>query len=167
MAPLHSEGKNNQNEVQHDLFGHVMPLALVLASHNVNDTGPAIILMPASSSIAPKHSLGQDKWNHMQLDFSGTVIPLALALHDCTEIGVKCHVMSLELASASCDADGITDDTIAFLRSRLSKWGETWLLFHHMTPRLSKWGETWLFWSYDTIGITWFQWQCQCHHWIP
>ena len=31
-APLHSSGQNNQNEVQHDLFGHVVSLALALAS---------------------------------------------------------------------------------------------------------------------------------------
>ena len=36
IAPLHSLGQDNQNEVQHDIFGHVMPLALVLASCDAN-----------------------------------------------------------------------------------------------------------------------------------
>ena len=41
MAPLHSLHQENQNEVQHDLFGYMTPLALALASHDgksiVND----------------------------------------------------------------------------------------------------------------------------------
>ena len=32
MAPLHFLGQDNQNELQHDLFVHVMPLALASAS---------------------------------------------------------------------------------------------------------------------------------------
>ena len=28
MKPLHFPGQDNQNEVQHDFFGHVMPLVL-------------------------------------------------------------------------------------------------------------------------------------------
>ena len=32
MAPCYSLGLNNQNDVQHAFFGHVMPLALTLAS---------------------------------------------------------------------------------------------------------------------------------------
>ena len=31
-VPLHSLGQANQNEVQHNLFGYVMPLALALGS---------------------------------------------------------------------------------------------------------------------------------------
>ena len=37
IIPLHSLGQDNQNEVQHDSFGNVMPLALVLLLHNAND----------------------------------------------------------------------------------------------------------------------------------
>ena len=36
MAPLHSVGPENQNEVQHDSFDHAMPLAQTLASHDIN-----------------------------------------------------------------------------------------------------------------------------------
>ena len=36
MTPLHSLGHDNQNEVQHDLFGHVMPLALALVSSDAH-----------------------------------------------------------------------------------------------------------------------------------
>ena len=34
MASLHTFGQDDRNEVQHDFSGHVMPLALVLASHD-------------------------------------------------------------------------------------------------------------------------------------
>ena len=34
-APLHSLDKHDQHEVQHDLFGHVIPVAIALASHDV------------------------------------------------------------------------------------------------------------------------------------
>ena len=42
MAQLHFLAQDRQNEMQHDLFGHVMLLVLVLVSHYVygivNDT---------------------------------------------------------------------------------------------------------------------------------
>ena len=36
MAPLHLLGHGDSNEVQHDSFGHMMHLALVLESHGAN-----------------------------------------------------------------------------------------------------------------------------------
>ena len=36
MAPLHSLGQHDQNEVQHDLFVHVMPLTLDLTSSDAD-----------------------------------------------------------------------------------------------------------------------------------
>ena len=38
MAKLHLLAEDYQNEVQHDFFDHVMPLALVLALHTANGT---------------------------------------------------------------------------------------------------------------------------------
>ena len=32
MEPLHSSGQNDQNEMQHGFFGHVIPLELWFAS---------------------------------------------------------------------------------------------------------------------------------------
>ena len=34
MVPLHLLGQDDRNEVQHDLSGNVMPLALMFASHD-------------------------------------------------------------------------------------------------------------------------------------
>ena len=50
-----------------------------------------------TSSIAPKHLLGQDGKNDMQHDFFS-------------------HLILLTLASASCDANGIVNSTIVFIR---------------------------------------------------
>ena len=36
MRPLHSLAQDNQNEVHHDIFGHVTSLALALASHDAD-----------------------------------------------------------------------------------------------------------------------------------
>ena len=36
MAPLHSLGQYNQNEVQNDFYGHVMSLAAAVASCDGN-----------------------------------------------------------------------------------------------------------------------------------
>ena len=36
MTPLSSLGQDAQNEVQLDLFAHVLPLALPLLSHDTN-----------------------------------------------------------------------------------------------------------------------------------
>ena len=33
MAPLHCLGKNDQNEVQYDFFGHVTPMTMASTSH--------------------------------------------------------------------------------------------------------------------------------------
>ena len=46
MAPFHSLGQDDRNEVQNDFFGHVTTLALTLGKHDakdiVNDTTPYI-----------------------------------------------------------------------------------------------------------------------------
>ena len=51
MAQLYSLGQDNWNEVQHDFFGHVIPLVLTLKLHDAN-----------SIVNAPLHSLDQDDW---------------------------------------------------------------------------------------------------------
>ena len=42
MTQLHFSGQDNQNEVVHNAFNHMMPLVLALASHDadniINDT---------------------------------------------------------------------------------------------------------------------------------
>ena len=67
VAPLYSLGLDNWNNVQHDLFGHLLPLMPVSVSHD------------ASSIInAPFHLSGQDDQNEMQHDLFGHKMPLAL-----------------------------------------------------------------------------------------
>ena len=78
--------QDEQNEVQHDFFGHVTPMALASASHDVY-----------SIAIPPLHSLCPDDQSEGQHDFSCLVIPLALVL-------------------ASHDAVGIFNVIIIFLR---------------------------------------------------
>ena len=34
MSALHFLGQNNQNQIQHDFFGHLTQLSLALASHD-------------------------------------------------------------------------------------------------------------------------------------
>ena len=45
MAPLHSLGKDAQNEVQHDIYLHLMPLTS--ASLDTNGITNSTTLMPA------------------------------------------------------------------------------------------------------------------------
>ena len=49
MLSFHLLGQDDQDEIQHDLFGHMMPLAQ--HKHNV---------MPMSSLMAPMHLFSQD-----------------------------------------------------------------------------------------------------------
>ena len=75
----------------------------------------------------PYHFLGQNDPNEVQHEYFRQVTTLIQAL-------------------SSCDANGVINDTIIFLRSR---W-------------LNK-DATWLFWACDAIGIgiTWHQWHCK------
>ena len=58
MAPLHLLGQDNQNEMQHDIFGHMMPLALALASSDTYSVTKGIIVFP-----------GQDDRNEVKHHF--------------------------------------------------------------------------------------------------
>ena len=69
MAPLHSIGQGDQNEVQHDI------LVMQLHWHQCQQH---VILM--ALSVAQSHSLGQDIQNEIQHYIFGHVIPLALVL---------------------------------------------------------------------------------------
>ena len=125
--------------VQHDLFGHVMP---VLAYHDTwwhhqwhhcisiikiikmecNITllvmwciwwwhWHHVILM--ALSIAQLHLLAQDDQNKVQHDYFGDDMSSAPVL-------------------TSYHANGIVNGTTVFIRSRQSKWGATWCLGHVM-----------------------------------
>ena len=59
MGQLHLLAKDDQNVVQHDCFGHMMPFLLVM--HSVM---PLVL-------IEPFHSLGQDDKNGVLFDFFG------------------------------------------------------------------------------------------------
>ena len=54
---MHLLAQDDQNEVQHNFFGHATPLALVVASHDVNGI-----------KMAPLHSLYQNNQDEVQHD---------------------------------------------------------------------------------------------------
>ena len=71
MVPLYSLGQNDQNEVQHDFFGHVMSLMMAFMSCDANGV--------INGTITP---LEKDNWNEVQHHF-WPLIPLALLLVSC------------------------------------------------------------------------------------
>ena len=50
MTPFHSLGQDNQNEVQHDLFGHVIPAVSALGPYDATGVGASIMLASALHS---------------------------------------------------------------------------------------------------------------------
>ena len=42
-STMHSLGQDNQNEVQHDFFGHVTPLSPVSTSESANGSGICVM----------------------------------------------------------------------------------------------------------------------------
>ena len=121
IAPLHSWGQDNLNNVQHYILGYVIPLVLFSVSHYANSvingnipfltsrwskwdmtwlSGHVMAFAPASTSSIPSpHLFSLDNWNEVQHDFFG-------------------YVMHFVLALASCDADGIAHDKVALVSSR-------------------------------------------------
>ena len=98
MALLHFLGQGNQNVVQHDFLGHVMPLP----QHWHH-------MMLMALKMASLHSFG--KYDDKKVE------------HD-----VFVHMMLLVLVFASYgDDDGIFSGTSAFLSPRWLKWVTTWL----------------------------------------
>ena len=62
MSSNHFLGQCHQNEVKHDCFDHVPPLALAL-------------VMLTTLSLAPFNSLGQENQKEVQKGISGHVVP--------------------------------------------------------------------------------------------
>ena len=93
MAPLHSLGQDNQNEVQHYF--------LVMWHHWHQHQHHMMLL---ALSIAPVHSLCPADQSEVQHDISG-------------------HVMSLALVLASHDAISILNVTITFCRFNMTFFG--------------------------------------------
>ena len=58
IAPLHFFSQDNENEMQHNYFGHVMLLMLVQCH-----------IMPTMSSMAQIHLLGQEAQKEMNMTF--------------------------------------------------------------------------------------------------
>ena len=64
MVPFHFLGQDEQNEVQHNIFGHVMPLLLASASHDADGIINSTIVFFRSrklnlSATCPFHHLIQ------------------------------------------------------------------------------------------------------------
>ena len=65
MAPLHSLGRDDRNEVQHDFL-----------SCYAIESGTGFMWLMALS-MTPQHSLHQDNQNEVQHDFLGHITPIA------------------------------------------------------------------------------------------
>ena len=75
MAPLYSLGEDDQNEIQHDFFGHLMPLALALTSCDADS------IINGTIAFLSLRQLNLDTtW------FFDNVIPLVLASHNTSGI---------------------------------------------------------------------------------
>ena len=161
MAPLNFLGQDDRNEVQHDFFGHVIPLALVscdvdsifngiigfLRSRQLK-LGPIVLTWSCgtigiSVGITPNHRHWCQHWLTLM---TSSMLPLhSLCQHNWN--GVH-HVMSVALVLASYDTDGVINGTITFPRLRWPKLGATWCFRSH---------------DIIAINITWHQRHHQCH----
>ena len=127
MTPFNAFGQDKWNMVQHEFLvmwyhwcwyqHHVMLISMVPLHSLSLETDircHMTFLMWCNwhwhqhhmTPMAPLQSLDQDNWNEVQHEISDHVMPLAPAL-------------------VSNDACSITTDTVAFLTSRQSKWGQT------------------------------------------
>ena len=90
----------------------IMNMRCIMTFRSCDITGTSIGMMSLLLSMIPLYSLGQADQNEVQNDFSAHVMPLASVLHY---------------------NNSTVNGTIAFLRSRWSKWDATWL-FGPMMP---------------------------------
>ena len=92
ITSLHFLDQDDQNEVQHDFSGHLMPLALMLASQDVT-----CIVKGTTTSLTSRQSKCGATWIFGHV----TQLILPLAWHNATGVGVtlchwhqcQCHVM--------------------------------------------------------------------------
>ena len=152
MAPLYFLGQDDWHQVQHYLSGHVMPFALMLASHDVIS-----IVKRTTTFLTSRKNSSMTFWscNRIAIAIGITwcylcwchMMPLAsvsvshdayiitngtitfLGQDDGSEVqhGFLGHMIPLTLASALCEANITVNSIIAFLRSRWPKWSSTWL----------------------------------------
>ena len=157
MAPLYFSDQDGRSEVLHDLFFHMMPLALASASCGANNI--------VNSTIALL-SLRESKWCATWLFWSCGIIGTCITWcwwHCQQHLYIPCveddqsevqlnifgHVIPLVPVSVSLDTNGI----IIFFRSRWQKWYTTWLFLQcHATE--------------TGVGTTWCYQHAQCHHCI-
>ena len=155
VAPLNSLGHDDQNEVQHDHLGHVMPLTPTLASSNADGVINDIIAFIRSKWGIPWHfwscyatgigiSTTWYQWHHQWHHYTPYIKTIEIR---CNMTFFLC-VTSLALVSASYDVDGVINGTIAFLKSKQLKWGTT-------------------FWSCDTFGTDTGSMWCQMQSMTP
>ena len=157
MAPCFHEVKTAEKRCDMTLL--VMWYCWHMCKHHM----PLVVL-----SMSPFCLLGWDDWNKLQHNFlvtwcqcwyHMTLIALSMPLlHLLLQDALNemqhdffSHLLVLVLESASCDANGIINKTIAFIRIRKLKQCATYL-----------------FWSFDAIdagvSVIWYQWYHQWHH---
>ena len=159
MAPLYLLGQDAWNEMQYYFFGHVIPLAVVSASHDADNIMDVNIVFI---------KLIQSKWGATQLCCHVTPLLLMLATSDTNTIitaplhslvqddrnnwqHVFDHITPMLLMLASFDPYTIISGTTIFVRSRQSEQGVTWFFLQcdHFGIR---------------IRITWYRWHLQWYH---
>ena len=144
MVPLHSLGHNDQNEVKHNFFSHLIPLVSPLLPCFATCIISGIILLIRWRQL--KQSV---MWFLWSCDAVGTSVNTTwhwwhLQWSTCLKQGATCFFSHVMLASH--DHNDIIKSTIALVSSRLSKWGATWF-FSHLTLGTG-------------ISIMWYQWHC-------
>ena len=97
MAPLHSLGPNDQNEVKHDFFRYLVPLV------------PALLACDTNWII--KDIISFIRWRQLKWDVHNS-------------FG---HAMLLAKVWTPNNTNGTVNGTIAFVSSRWSKWDANWL----------------------------------------
>ena len=107
ITPLHWLGQGGWNEVQHNFFGHVMPFALMLASHD----GISIVKETTTFFTSRPLKLGAT-W----IFWSCNTIAIAFGITWC--LWFWCHMMPFASVSVSHDVYSIINGTIIIFRSR-------------------------------------------------
>ena len=169
MGPLHLFSCNNENEVQHYFFGHVMHLLLTLVSCDPECHQYCTIIlfrsMRCNMTLLSCDATGASicimwQWQCHQgfycIPWVKTIkMRCKMTFWWCVTISAGVGVMwwhhwyDMMPLLVVHDANWVVNGTLVFLRSRWSKLGTTWL-----------------FWSCNTIGTSVaIMWHWQYHQW--
>ena len=162
MAPLHSLGHNNKNEVKHDFFSYLMPLdtsTAVPCDATCIINGASVWFMKWRDWNKVWHYMfwtcdaaGTKYQHHMKLIVLSVVQFFLLGQDDWNNVQLAFLVMVTWYQCWYCKKNWWTASSIGTIPYVRKTW--------------SKWDATWLFQSFDIlfdtcIRIMWYQWHCQ------